>query len=70
MVILSKIIVFKIDAFVEGKTGPKVEYEVYYPFDSNQLNLLDLSKCEGEEIFIGDFYNDSKFQGLRYYWKS
>ena len=23
--------IFKIDAFVEGKTGPKVEYEVYYP---------------------------------------
>ena len=22
------------------------------------MNLLDLSKCEGEEIFIGDFYND------------
>ena len=45
--------IFKIDAFVEGKTGPKVEYEVYYPFDEINLHLLDLSICEGKQIFIG-----------------
>ena len=45
--------IFKIDAFVEGKTGPKVEYEVYYPFDEVNLHLLDLSICEGKQIFIG-----------------
>ena len=45
--------IFKFDAFVEGKSGPKVEYEVYYPFDKIHLQLLDLSICEGEEIFIG-----------------
>ena len=45
--------IFKVDAYVEGKTGPKVEYEVYYDFGSNKLNQLDLSKCEGVQIFIG-----------------
>ena len=45
--------IFKVDAYVEGKTGPKVEYEVYYHFDTKKLNQLDLSKCEGVQIFIG-----------------
>jgi len=45
--------IFKFDAFVEGKAGPKVEYEVYYPLDKTHLQLLDLSICEDEEIFIG-----------------
>ena len=64
--------IFKFDAFVEGKAGPKVEYEVYYPLDKNNLQLLDLDICEGEKIFIGyplnisedelDLYNsDSDF---------
>ena len=37
---------------MEGKTGPKVEYEIYYPFDGINLHLLDISICEGQEIFI------------------
>ena len=45
--------IFKVDAFVEGKTGPKVEYEIYYPSDGINLRLLDISICEGKEIFIG-----------------
>ena len=49
--------IFKIDALVEGKMGPKVEYEVYYPFDKIHLQLLDLSACEGKEIFIGFHIN-------------
>ena len=44
--------IFKIDAFVPGKTGPKVEYEIYYPLNSINLNLLDLSMCEGIKINI------------------
>ena len=64
--------ILKVDAFVEGKVGPKVEYEVYYPFDGKNLRQLDLTVCEGIEIFIGfplnltgenlDLYNkDSEF---------
>ena len=49
--------IFKIDAFVEGKIGPKVEYEVYYPFDKINLHQLDLSVCEDKEIFIGFHIN-------------
>ena len=26
--------IFKVDSYIEGKTGPNVEYEVYYPFDN------------------------------------
>ena len=45
--------IFKVDAYVEGKTGPNVEYEIYYHFDTKKLNQLDLSICEGKEILIG-----------------
>ena len=45
--------IFKVDAFVDGKIGSKVEYEVYYPFDSSYLKQLDLSICEGLKIYIG-----------------
>ena len=45
--------IFKVDAYIEGKTGPKVEYEIYYPLDGKNLRLLDISLCEGKEIFIG-----------------
>ena len=64
--------ILKVDAFVEGKVGPKVEYEIYYPFDGTFLRQLDLAVCDGIEIFIGfpvnltgenlDLYNkDSAF---------
>ena len=45
--------ILKIDAYVEGKEGPSVEYEVYYPFDGLNLNQLDLTICEGVKITIG-----------------
>jgi len=45
--------ILKVDAYIEGKVGPKIEYEVYYPFNGVNLNLLDLSKCEGIDIFLG-----------------
>ena len=47
--------ILKIDAHVEGKTGPSVEYEVYYPFDKKNLNQLDLIICEGINIFSYSF---------------
>ena len=42
-----------INAYIEGKTGPKPIYEVYYPlFNSPFLFQLDLSICDGLEINI------------------
>ena len=46
--------ILKIDAHVEGKLGPKVEYEVYYPFNGDYLNQLDLTICEGIDIISSD----------------
>ena len=51
--------ILKIDVEVEGKEGPKVEYEVYYPFNKLNLNQLDLSICEGIKIIIGYHVNIS-----------
>ena len=45
--------IFKVDAYVEGKVGPKVEYEIYYPFDRIFLHQLDLSICDGIDIYVG-----------------
>ena len=45
--------ILKIDAFVEGKIGPKVEYEIYYSFNKINLHQLDISICEGIDISIG-----------------
>ena len=44
--------IFKVDVYVEGKVGPNVEYEIYYPND-NELQQLDLSICEGIDIKVG-----------------
>ena len=55
-----RLYIFKVDASVKGKTGPKVEYEVYYPLDGRHLRLLYLSICEGKEIFVGYSLNISK----------
>ena len=47
------LIIYKIDTKVEGKTGPSVLYQVFYPlFQPNKLESLDLTVCEGEEIDI------------------
>ena len=37
-----------------------MEYEVYYPLYGENLRLLDISICEGKEIFIGYSLNISK----------
>ena len=52
--------ILKIDAYVEGQIGPKVEYEIYYPLNGIDLNLLDISICEGIDIFIGFPVNITK----------
>ena len=44
--------IFKMDAYLEGKIGPTVVYEVFYPLDSGSLSQLDISICEGEKISI------------------
>ena len=45
--------ILKMDTYIEGKTGPTVVYEIFYPFeDSENLVQLDLSICEGEKISI------------------
>ena len=46
--------IFKIDVYLEGMKIPKVEYEVYYPLNNNNLTKLDLSKCKNikMDIFI------------------
>ena len=54
--------ILKIDAFVEGKTIPNVEYEIYYPNNDKKLRQLDLSICESKEIFIGYPINIVEFE--------
>ena len=49
----SPLYILKVDAYIEGKVGPKIEYEIYYPFNGINLNLLDLTICEGIDIYIG-----------------
>ena len=44
--------ILKIDAFIEGKIGPKTEYQLYYPFDKKYLHPLDISQCEGLDMVI------------------
>ena len=45
--------ILKIDAEVEGKTGPSIIYQVFYPLtDLDKLELLDLTICEGNEINV------------------
>ena len=47
------LIIFKIDAKIEGKTGPSTIYEVYYPLlDPYKLEKLDLTICEGNQVDI------------------
>ena len=43
----------KYDVFLPGKEGPTVEYRVYYPLENpNNLELLDLTICEGKAIVV------------------
>ena len=44
--------IFKIDYYIEGLLGPKVEYEVYYPLLKNHLKLANLSLCDDVNIEV------------------
>ena len=44
--------ILKVDAYIPDKEGPKVEYEIYYPFNGVNLYPLDLANCEGMGIEI------------------
>ena len=47
------LIIYKIDATIEGKTGPSIIYEVFYPLkEPDKLEPLDLTICEGDEINV------------------
>ena len=59
--------ILKLDAFVEGKTGPKIEYEVYYPLNSKNLHQLDMGICEGIDILIGFPANISQDEDFLYH---
>lgn len=48
----STIYVLKIDVFIAGNKIPKVEYELYYPFNGKNFTLLDISVCENDIIDI------------------
>ena len=42
--------IFKIDVLKEGMKIPKIEYEVYYPFNGKNLEKLSLTYCEDTKI--------------------
>ena len=45
--------ILKFDVYLEGKEGPTVEYRVFYPLEnSNSLEPLDLTMCEGKAVVI------------------
>ena len=67
----------KIEKNLPGMKIPKIEYEIYFPFDGKNLEKLDLSVCKNEKIEIAipveleddlykyepqsDYYNDICF---------
>ena len=42
--------IFKVDVLKEGMKIPKIEYEVYYPLKSTNLEKLNLSVCEDTKV--------------------
>ena len=44
--------IFKIDYYTEDIKGPKVEYEVYYPYLESQLKKANLSLCSHVKIDV------------------
>ena len=44
--------ILKLDIYIDGYKNPKVEYEVYYPFNENNMTKLDLSYCENIKVDI------------------
>ena len=70
----SRLFIFKIDIHQVGFKIPIIEYEIYYPLNSNNLTKLDLTFCKSEKIQLlipvsieddlekynssSDYYND------------
>ena len=50
--ITGDLFILKIEKEIEGLKVPKIEYEVYSMFNSNKLEQLDLSICQGIKIDI------------------
>ena len=48
----SNLYIFKIEVKEEGMKIPKIEYEVYYPFNNNILTKLNLTNCKNMKIDI------------------
>ena len=44
--------ILKLNKKEEGMKIPKVEYEIYYPFDTFELKKLNLSKCKNSKVDI------------------
>ena len=44
--------ILKLDVEEKGMKIPKIEYELYYPFDNNELSVLNLSFCLNNKIDI------------------
>ena len=52
--------ILKVDAFIDDLIIPKVEYEIFYPFNPINLTLLNLSICKDIKINIRIPLNISK----------
>ena len=48
----NSLFIFKVTMKENGMKIPKIEYEVYYPFNNEKLILLNLTLCKGKEIDI------------------
>ena len=46
----SSLYVLKVDAFLKESKIPKIEYEVFYPFNNNKMTRLNLSICHNIKI--------------------
>ena len=44
--------ILKIEVNITRMKIPKIEYEIYYPFDGRNLTKLDLSICQNEKIML------------------
>ena len=57
----SKLYILKIDKEQKDKNYPQIEYEVFYPLIDGNIELLNLSLCDGIgiEIFIPIIINDT-----------
>ena len=43
---------FKKEIIKDEMKIPRIEYELYYPLNKSHLNKLDMTLCEGKNIYI------------------